>query len=68
MPYRYLEDVAIADVAIEAWGPDAETLFAHTSDATLNEMVQDLATVIVRLERSVALESEAFDMLFFNYL
>ena len=68
MPYRYLEDVAIADVAIEAWGPDAETLFTHTSDATLNVMVQDLDTVKARVERSVALESEAFDMLLFNYL
>ncbi len=68
MPYRYLEDVAIADVAIEAWGPDAETLFTHTSDATLNVMVQDLDTVTARVERSVALESEAFDMLLFNYL
>ena len=68
MPYRYLEDVAIADVAIEAWGPDAETLFTHTSDATLNVMVQDLDTVTARVERSVALESGAFDMLLFNYL
>ena len=68
MPYQYLEDVAIADVAIEAWGPDAETLFTHTSDATLNVMVQDLDTVTARVERSVALESGAFDMLLFNYL
>ena len=68
MPYRYLEDVAIADVAIEAWGPDAETLFTHTSDATLNVMVQDLDTVTARVERFVALESGAFDMLLFNYL
>ena len=31
-------------------------------------MVQDLDTVTARVERSVALESGAFDMLLFNYL
>ena len=68
MPYRFLEDVAIADVAFEAWGPDLEALFVAASDATLNVMVKDLNSVSTIVERPVSLDPEPIDLLLLNYL
>ena len=45
MAYRYLEDIAIADVAFEAWGKSREALFRAAAEATLNVMVGDLDSV-----------------------
>jgi SHS2 domain-containing protein len=68
LPYIFLEDVAIADVAFEAWGLDLEALFAAAADATLNVMVNDLNSVSAIVERSVSLELEPIDLLLLNYL
>ena len=68
MPYRFLEDVAIADVAFEAWGDTAETMFVAAAEATMNVMVGDLEAIAVRTRRSVCVESDALDLLLFNFL
>jgi len=68
MPYRYLEDVATADVAFEAWGASLEELFTAAADATMNVMVEDLATIEKKEERSFQVEDEAVDMLLFKFL
>ena len=68
MPYRYLEDIAIADVAFEAWGKSREELFTAAADAQLNVMVADLATIRAIDAVEFRLENEALDMLLFNFL
>jgi SHS2 domain-containing protein len=68
MPYRYLEDIAIADEAFEAWGETAEEMFAAASDAILNIMVKDLDTVRAREYRHLRIESPQMDMLLFQML
>lgn len=68
MGYRYLEDVAIADVAFLASGDTAEALFRSAANATLNTMVEDLATVRPLCERPVRVSDDALDLLLFNYL
>ena len=68
MPYRFLDDVAIADVAFEAWGETLEAMFIASAEATLNVMVADLETVAGRTRRSVRVESDALDLLLFNFL
>jgi SHS2 domain-containing protein len=45
MPFRYLEDIAIADVAFEAWGATLEEMFVAAAEATLNAMVSDLNSI-----------------------
>ena len=45
MPYTYLEEIAIADIAFRATGKTQEELFAAAADATVNVMVEDLATI-----------------------
>ncbi|HOV88133.1 MAG TPA: archease, partial [Syntrophobacteraceae bacterium] len=40
MPFRYIEDIATADVAFEAWGETLEDLCVAAADATMNVMVE----------------------------
>ena len=68
MPYRYLDDIATADVAFEAWGGTLEELFVAAADATMNVMVADLATVAERLARTIRVEDTEVDMLLFQLL
>ena len=68
MPFRYLEDIATADVAFEAWGPTLEDAFVAAADATMNVMVQDLATVAAHEQRALRVEAESLDMLLFQLL
>jgi SHS2 domain-containing protein len=68
MPYRYLEHIAIADVAFEAWGDTMEEVFISAADATMNVMVEDLNTIYDREHRSIHLEADAIDMLLFQLL
>jgi SHS2 domain-containing protein len=68
MPYRYLEDIAIADVAFEASGKTLEELFAAAADALTNVMVEELETIRGRVTMEVALEREEEDLLLFDFL
>ncbi len=68
MPYRYLEDIAIADVAFEASGKTLEELFAACADALLNVMVADLETVRMVDKVAFQLQNESVDMLLFDFL
>lgn len=68
MPYRYLEEIALADIAFEAWGDTLEEMFVAASDATMNVMVDDLGTISGELERRVHVEAESEEMLLFHFL
>lgn len=68
MPYRFLEDVATADIAFEAWGKDLEDVFVASAEATLNVMIEDLDSIRARDRRHLDLASDALDLLLFNFL
>jgi SHS2 domain-containing protein len=68
MPYRYLEDIATADVAFEAAGKDLAQLFTAAADALMNAMVSNLETIEERQETGFVVEHEELDMLLFNFL
>lgn len=68
MPYRFLEDIATADVAFEAWGKTPEELFAASADALMNVMIAKLRTIRMREEQELRLEHAEMDMLLFNFL
>ena len=65
--YRFVEDVAIADCAIELTGRDLDDLF-ETAAAALTALMVDPATVRAHLERAVTLEAEALDLLLHDWL
>ena len=68
MPYQYLDDVATADIAFEAYGQSKEELFIAASDALMNVMVEDLGKITERLWREISAESETIEMLLFQFL
>jgi len=56
MPYRWLEDIAIADAAFEAWAPTPEELLVEAGEAVLEAMAGDSARVQRKVRREVTLE------------
>ncbi len=68
MSYRYLEDVAIADVAFEADGKTLAELFTNAALAVTNTMVHDVGSVKQRVKRSFELEADDQEMLLYRFL
>lgn len=68
MPYTYLEDIAIADIAFLATGKTPEEVFLAAADATVNVMVEDPTTIQDRERIPVELEHDALDLLLFDFL
>ena len=66
--YRYLEEIATADVAFEAWGTTREETFLAAADATLNTMVAEIGTVTPRERRVFSLAADSLDLLLFDLL
>jgi SHS2 domain-containing protein len=68
VPYRYLPEIASADVAFEAEGRTLEELFAAAGDATVNTMVDDLSAVGQEKRVTVELTHTEIDLLLFDFL
>lgn len=68
MPYEFLEDVAIADIAFQAKGKDLEEVFQAAGDATVNAMIDNIEAIEPKETRTFTLENDALDMLLFNFL
>jgi SHS2 domain-containing protein len=66
--YRYLEEIATADVAFEARGDTLEETFLAAADATLNTMVEDIGTVAPLERRHFSLAADSLDLLLFELL
>jgi SHS2 domain-containing protein len=67
-PYRYLEEIATADVAFEARGATPEETFLAAADATLNTMVEEIGSVAPREHRAFSLAADSLDLLLFDLL
>lgn len=68
MPYEFLEDVAIADIAFRAWGTDLEELFKAAGDAVINTMIDNLEAIALNETCTFNLENDTLDLLLFNFL
>ena len=67
-PWRFRGDVAIADVAIEAWGANLEELFVDCADATLSTMAGDPGAIEERERRAIRVEEQGADLLLYRFL
>jgi len=67
-PYRYLEEIATADVAFEALGVTLEETFLAAAYATLNTMVEEIGTVAPRERRVFSLAADSLDLLLLELL
>ncbi len=68
MPYEFLEEIAVADIAFKAWGRDLEEVFVAASDALMNVMVDNLESIKFRESRPLQLENSSIEMLLFDFL
>src|SRR5438067_11619853 len=68
MPYKFLNEIGIADIAFEATGRDLPELFTAVADATLNVMIENLDAIEAHETRRIELKNDAIDMLLFDFL
>ena len=68
MPYEFVDELTVADIAFRAWGRDLTETFVAAADAVMNAMVEDLETIQPHNTRQLSVEQDALDMLLFNFL
>jgi SHS2 domain-containing protein len=65
--YVFLDDVATADVAIEARGDTLEELFTASAMATF-EVMADISSIQPKIKKTLHLENSEIDGLLFDWL
>jgi SHS2 domain-containing protein len=65
--YRFVEEIALADCAIDVEAPDLADLF-QTAALALADLMVDPATVRPTVRRTVGLEAPALDLLLYDWL
>ena len=65
--YQFVEDIALADCAIDVEGIDLADLFATAARALVEVMV-DPATVAMTTRRTIRLEEAELDLLLYDWL
>ena len=65
--YTFLEDVALADCAVEIEGQGLDDLF-ETAAAAIARLMVDPATLTITVERTITLEAAERDMLLYDWL
>jgi SHS2 domain-containing protein len=68
MPYRFVEDLTVADVAFEATGSTLEELFVSAGLAVTATQIQNIDQIGKNISRPFDLSDKAIDMLLFNFL
>ncbi len=68
MPYRFVEDIAIADVAFEAEAATERELFQAAAAAVTNTMIRDLGTIGQAVIRLFDLKASGVEMLLYRFL
>jgi len=62
MPYQYLDDIAPSDAAFVAMGESLADVFRAAVDATLNVMVDDIASVMPRVKKEFSAQDDSYDL------
>lgn len=68
MPFRFLGDIAIADVAFEATAKTVEELFVEAGRALMSVMVEDLDGIRPVDHRAFEIRAPSIERLLFEYL
>ena len=68
MPYKYLEEIAYADVAFEATGKTLEELFESAGLAVTNIMVKEVKRIEPNVKKTIKKEAGAVYKLLFDFL
>ena len=65
--FRYLSNIALADIAFVARGDSLPAMFESAARA-LTEVMVDRRTVVGRVERTIHIESPTIDRLLYDFL
>lgn len=65
--YKFLEKVAIADIAYKAYGKDLNELFENSAFAIF-ELTADIKTVDAKKKLKIEIESEKIENLLYDFL
>ncbi|UCF96997.1 MAG: archease [Spirochaetaceae bacterium] len=68
MPYRYRDDLTVADIGFEAQGGTPEELFLSAWEATLRVMIENPSAIERAVTRNITLEEPSLDLLLHNFL
>ena len=68
LPFEFIEDIALADVAFRAWGDSAEEVFTAAAAATMQVMVAELGSIAPQVERRAELAHAELDLLRCDFL
>lgn len=68
MTYKFLDDIAIADVAFEATGRTIRELFESAALAVTNTMIKNLDSIDGRTKTKIEVSADNIEMLLFNFL
>jgi SHS2 domain-containing protein len=66
--FQFVDDVALADCAVDLAGRDLDDLFETAAAALAALMIADASTLGSRADRTIALEAAALDLLLFDWL
>ena len=67
MPFKYLPDVAIADIAFEATGKDLSRLFEAAALA-IADITADTKTVQSKVKKQLKVQAESIERLLYDFL
>ncbi|MBI2670874.1 archease [Candidatus Woesearchaeota archaeon] len=67
MKFKYLEDVAIADIAFEAYGKDLNELFENCALA-LSDCMVNSKEIKIKAKKEIKLKSEKLEGLLYDFL
>ena len=67
MPFKFIEDIAIADVAFEATGKNLSELFESAAKATIESMANP-KTVKQKIKKTIKKKAKNIDNLLFEFL
>jgi SHS2 domain-containing protein len=65
--WRFVEDVAVADCAVDLEGRDLDDLF-ETAAAALAALMVDPATVATTVQRTITVEADQLDLLLYDWV
>lgn len=68
MPYKYLENIAMADIAFEAWGKTPEEMIVSACNATENVMIENLKSISPTETRHIHIKENSLEMLVFRII
>ncbi|MCL5409045.1 MAG: archease [Candidatus Omnitrophica bacterium] len=66
MPYKYLDNIAQADIAFEAWGKNPEEMIISACTATENIMIENINSIYPKEIKNLHIKENSLEMLVFR--